>query len=311
VSDQTITNGIHATFSDPGNVTEVWFEAVSNGVANVTLSFVGTNNAEGISFTDTLNVSAYKVNLDIAKTNLTLLETNTLSVTVLPSSLVVSNYVFEISRTNTPLNWHQWHQDENSVFTNIARTAGHFKVRASAYVNGEKSYSDTEHLEVQFPTHTHMTNSIPLMDAFSTLWQFTLSDTSPTQRREYGCYIILDTAAGQYGVTGIVTGDWTTDLERASVRYAPRPDDIPANPNPTAPASYVVGTFHTHTPTTYRTVGRGVGPSSGDKTNAVLRQLPNFAYDYTAENGRISAGHSLNASAEIYPISPPERRPTP
>ena len=309
---KSVTSGSPHTFATHGETSEVWFQVLSPGTGTISYGFVGKGNAQGLSFTDTINIMAYEVNLYIAKTNLTLLETNTLSVTVLPSSLVVSNYVFEISRTNTPLTWYQWYQDENNVFTNIARTAGNFKVRASAYVNGEKSYSDTEHLEVQFPTTTDMMNNMPLRTIFDGLWTETKNDaTNKVFRREHGCHIILDSATGQYGITNHVTGPWVTDNETASVGYAPRPDDIPATPNPTNTAIYLIGTFHTHTPTTYRTGGRLVGPSAGDRTNAVTRQLPNFAYDYTSGIGRIPAGHPLDAPADIYPISPPERRPTP
>ena len=201
-----ITNGNPHFFAAMDAETQVWLEVLKPGPCEITYGFTGEGSAEGISFTDTINITAYGVSLGISNTNLTLLETNVLTVTVFPNSLSASNYVFEISRTNTPLNWYQWHQGEDNVFTNTARTAGHFKVRASVYVNGEKSYSDVEDFEAQFPSWNALTNDIPLMAMFDAMWASTLAATTPTGRREEGCYITLNTTNGEYGKTAHTPG---------------------------------------------------------------------------------------------------------
>ena len=61
VIGQAITNGLPHTFAVPGDVTEVWLEAVSNGTATVTFSFEGSGLAQDFNFTDTLNVTAYEI----------------------------------------------------------------------------------------------------------------------------------------------------------------------------------------------------------------------------------------------------------
>jgi len=55
---QTVTNDIPVTFANPGNVTEVWLEALAPGTAEITFSFIGTGNAEGFNHADTLKVMA-------------------------------------------------------------------------------------------------------------------------------------------------------------------------------------------------------------------------------------------------------------
>jgi hypothetical protein len=330
VSGQTITNGVNgANFATPGQTSEIWIEFRTNGVGNVSYGFVGTNNAAGISFSDTLNITAYDVNLGFSKTNLTLLETNVLSVAVIPSSLSVSNYVFEISRTNTPLSWYQWHQGDDNIFTNIARTAGSFKVRASAYVEGEKAYSNVEDIEVQFPSLDDFIENADLKFKLYPMWQSTLDFTTgkTTHIREEGCYITLDTATGEYGVTPIpsIKGQEKFAYENGSITNWPksRPPDLFYDSSPTGTAVYVVGWFHTHPPMTYAPPDhyREVGPSIPDRFFSLepSTQVPGIVYDYVsvafgnflASDGKIPGGHPMNASTKLYPITPPLRRATP
>ena len=56
---QTITNGMPVTFAGPGDVTHVYLEAVGNGTATVTFSFIGTGNAGGLNHADSITVTAY------------------------------------------------------------------------------------------------------------------------------------------------------------------------------------------------------------------------------------------------------------
>jgi len=314
---QTVTNGMPVTFATPGGVTEVWLEALAPGTASVTFSFIGTGNAQGFNHADTLDIMAKDIRLTIAKPTLTLLETNTVSMVVLPNSLTVSNYVFEISRTNLPLAWHTLSQGADT-FTNVARTAGNFWVRASAYVNGEQTYTPYENLEAQFPTLDGITNSAPLRGILDGMWASTLAAALPDgSRREEGCYITLDTATGQYGKVAHTEGYIVAVNQGARWHTAARirPSDVPTNPSPTSTAVYVVGWFHTHTPTTYRTYagfnGRPVGPTDpGDYNWSVHTNiaLPGLVYDYTEY---AVPGHPLNSPAKLYPITPPERRATP
>ena len=83
-----------------------------------------------------------------------------------------------------------------------------------------------------------------------------------------------------------------------------RPADDPTNPSIYDPgATYTVGWFHAHTPTTYRPIGRPVGPSVPDETLSNSVGLPGIAYDYVAASGgAIPAGYPLNMPAQPYPV---------
>lgn len=95
-----------------------------------------------------------------------------------------------------------------------------------------------------------------------------------------------------------------------------RPADTPATPAPNvAGATYSVASFHTHTPTTYRTgLPRGVGPSGADNSADTADQVPGVVYDYTespAGSGTIPMGHPEGAAAQRYHSMGLDRRPTP
>jgi len=160
-----------------------------------------------------------------------------------------------------------------------------------------------------------------LIDLFDNVWEMTKADAANgVQRREYAGYVTLDTSTGEYGLVNVTPGPWVPNNTNASMRLPVRPKDIPENPSPVDTAIYVVAWFHTHTPTTFVTFPyREVGPSQGD-FNASIHpyiNMPGFAYDYVPApanghpSGTIPAGHPINSSVMLYPVTPPERRPTP
>jgi hypothetical protein len=155
------------------------------------------------------------------------------------------------------------------------------------------------------------------MAEFNNMWASTLAEARPYGLvREEGCYITLDTATGNYGITAHTTGLLLPVDGRVFLSLPARPADIPSNPSPTGTAVYVVGWFHTHTPMTYAPPGgsREVGPSPADYTATTnsLVAVPGIAYDYLPvafdntpmSANRIPAGHPTNAPAILYPITP-------
>jgi len=70
-----------------------------------------------------------------------------------------------------------------------------------------------------------------------------------------------------------------------------------------------ISLFHTHTPTTYRSVGRVVGPSLVDNTAHSTANVAGIVYDYIVTNNSIPAGHPLNSSALRSSSGPNERKP--
>jgi hypothetical protein len=160
-----------------------------------------------------------------------------------------------------------------------------------------------------------------LQTLLNEVWDRTKLDatTNAPWVREWAGYITLNSATGEFGLTDVVAGDWTPPDQGALVRSPPRPPDIPPNPSPIEPAIYVVARFHTHPPTTHATYSsRIVGPSQADYDACIHPRVnvPGFVYDYEADPtipgpGSIPSGHPMYAPAKLYPVTPPERRPTP
>ena len=150
------------------------------------------------------------------------------------------------------------------------------------------------------------------------VWEVTKADADATRYREWAGFITLNTATGQYGLVNVTPGPWFPVDEDPEMPLPQKPSDIPSNPSPVDTAIYVVAWFHTHCPMTHSSPndGRPVGPSETDHGVSVSVALPGFVYDYIGVreyNGMmlIPGGHPLHADAMPYPITPPERRPTP
>src|SRR4029079_9080787 len=114
---------------------------------------------------------------------------------------------------------------------------------------------------------------------------------TPQSRREVGFWILLDTCSvprghQKYDHTRRILGPPAGPEENASVHLGRRPPDEPANPPAVIGcATYIVSSFHTHTPTTYRLPPGGsrlVGPSPRDEQNANRRMVPGIVFDYIA-----------------------------
>jgi hypothetical protein len=239
-----------------------------------------------------------------------------------------------ISHVNT--NWFQWYEKNykedvpaSKTSNVVQRTAGFFEVRASMPIpnTSERLYSNTVKLEVQFPKVEDFKDHKDLMQDFNAMWNNTQIDAKTNQPmwREWGCFVTLNTAGnGTYGIVPVNPGNWSNSIYGiASISMSPCPGDNPkdyppefgvpvsaiAYQNPPGSATYVVATFHTHPPSTYRTP-KGVpitdlGSSSPDDTNAHFYQLPGIVFDYIAP---LVFGHPLNAPAKRYPYGPPSRK---
>jgi len=187
-------------------------------------------------------------------------------------------------------------------------------------VNGTQVHSNEVDVEVQFPKLDDFKYNATLYSAFQAMWLSTLNAATNGGRCEFGCYITLDTATGQYAATTPFSGPIAGNNDGADIPYFKtfRPADIPQSPNPTDTAVYVVGFFHTHTPMTYVTrlpPYRPVGPSEGDEklaSYALGMGLPGLVYDYVGSaSGLLDAGHELKADAMLYDIKELKRRVTP
>jgi hypothetical protein len=230
-----------------------------------------------------------------------------------------ANYTWQMKRSHEP----QWTDQGTTtlpVFFYTFRLAGNFKVRVIARVARPpfRLVSGAKPLEVRFPTRDQISNNPTVQSIAQDAWALTLTYANPLSRREVGFWISLNTCSGMYGhTTPPILGREVGPRDNASVNLGSPPADNPKNPRLVDLCStYIVASFHTHTPTTYREpIGgsRLVGPSRKDKTNANNRRMPGFVFDYAANppgQKRIPFGYRKDEAAFLYRYGP-VRRPTP
>lgn len=262
----------------------------------------------------TVTVIAPKLTLDVPSRVTPLMSQQDLVAKLTPAgaTTVATRYVFQIRRKGAAA-WSQLGVGSSATFHYIARVAGHLQLRVSATVNGLPVTSAPVDLEVQFPSFAEITADASVIAFTDASWQSTLAATTPTTRREEGFWIQLDTSTGTYKHTAKILGPVVGPTQTGSVVLGPRSADIPTTPAPTATATYTVASFHTHTPTTFRTVGRPVGPSAADQAADTHDDVAGVVYDYDASppgSGAIPAGLPLASPAHRY-ASGPSRRSTP
>lgn len=156
-----------------------------------------------------------------------------------------------------------------------------------------------------FPTYSEIAGDATVRSKTDAAWSSTKSTATATGRREECFWIRKNMKTGKFEFTSTVTGPVVGPGTGAYVTPEPKPADT----NPGTPdAVYTVAMFHTHTPTTYRPVGRGVGPSGADVTFHNNHGIPGLVYDYVAASGgNIPAGHPLNSPAQLYQCGPNRR----
>ena len=274
------------------------------------------------TFDDKIKMTVFKIDIDTSKNTLRLKHDREakLEVKVYPSDISASEYKIDTRRA-AETTWYVLATPANGVVDPWqAKIAGNFKLRGNAKIKNiwySTSKVRLKDIEVRFPTFSDIIGDATVQGAISTEWASTLADCTDTptnQRRERGFWIQLNTQTNNYNTTGATTGPWVGPGTTASISLGTKPSDNPATPAPNAAgATYTIASFHTHTPTTYRAVGRGIGPSGGDIASDNGDNVAGIVHDYVespAGSGNIPAGHSEGASAQNY-SSGPDRRSTP
>jgi hypothetical protein len=213
-----------------------------------------------------------------------------------------------------PSQWTTLGMTTNPVFPYTFRLAGNFKIRVIAQLARPpwRLVSTEKPLEVRFPTWGQIVTEQAVRSFTLDAWLRTLRLTTPTARHELGFWISLNTCSGKYAHTTTIIGPPNGD----EVTIGRRPADIPSNPPAVSGcATYMVASFHTHTPTTYRAPpgARGVGPSPDDETVDRQDMVPGVVFDYIANppgSESIPFGYPIHSGAQRYRSGLP-RRPTP
>jgi GT2 family glycosyltransferase len=237
-------------------------------------------------------------------------QTETLQATLTPATAKATNFVFQAKRA-AAATWTQLASGPSATFAYKATIAGHFNVRVVATVNGKNVTSPSANLTVTFPVYADIVADANVITFTDAAWQDTLAATTPTTRREEGFWIQFNSNTGAYSHTPTILGPVIGPNQTGSVQLGPRPPDVPASPQLPGSGVYTVASFHTHTPTTFRMVGRPVGPSAADNAADTNDDVTGVVYDYIANppaSGSIPAGYPLHSPAQRYHSGPASRK---
>lgn len=250
-----------------------------------------------------------QVELTVPDADTRLMNEQVLTASVVPADAPVTAYTFQIKRRSTST-WATLASGPAPATPFTARVAGRFELRVRAEINGKPETSPVVELTVGFPRFTDVVADDDVRLMVDASWLNTLAAATPTSRREEGFWIRLDTATGRYTHTTLKLGRLVGPKDYADIVLGRRPADVPPRPRPTGTAVYTVASFHTHTPTAFRPVGRPTGPSPADNAFDGVRNVTGLVYDYIDTpfgSFEIPKEHPLESSAKVYQSGPISR----
>jgi hypothetical protein len=159
----------------------------------------------------------------------------------------------------------------------------------------------------KFPSYSEIVADTDVQTKVNAAWASTEAAATAVGRREEGFWIRLNTGTKKFEFTSTTLGPTVGPAATGSVILGARPADTP-NPSGTI---YTVASFHTHTPTAFRPVGRAVGPSAADHSADTSDDVTGVVYDYvesSSGSGAIPAGHPIGSAAQTYQSGPNSRQ---
>jgi hypothetical protein len=141
-----------------------------------------------------------------------------------------------------------------------------------------------------FPKYEKIAADPGIKSACDAAWAETKATTVDGSRREQGFWIRWNSETEAFSVTGHGAGATVGNDKGASV-------NLPAKPADTAP-EFTVASFHTHTPTFFRDVGRPTGPSGADLRADKADNVAGLVYDYSIADA--PAHHPMDSAAQLY-----------
>jgi hypothetical protein len=259
---------------------------------------------------------------ELAPASVPVLHRGGFRVRLFPPWATARSFEWQMKRASPASQWTTLGITRTPIFPFTFRLAGNFKVRtiahgASAGGHPRNVISGAKPLEVKFPTWRDIVADQAVQSFTLDTWGQTLRLATPASRQEIGFWITLDTCSRKYFRTKIRVSRPAGPEEDASLRLGPRPADMPKNPPAVEGcATYTVASFHTHTPTTYRTpfgAARPVGPSPTDESFDRGQMVPGVVFDYIEDppgSKTIPFGYPKEKPAQRY-RSGLVRRPTP
>lgn len=157
---------------------------------------------------------------------------------------------------------------------------------------------------ITYPAYRNVSFNSTVRSANWKAWRETVKATTKTSRREQGHWVQWDittsnNANGTYKIAGASVGPSIANTAGAAMTPTAKPAD--------KGDWHTVGYFHTHTPTRFRAVGRGVGPSTADETFHTGQNVTGIVRDYRGVGGNIPKGHPLWGASRYYHTGPNRR----
>ncbi len=255
---------------------------------------------------------------ELAAPHATLLGTDVWRATLHNPRATAKSYRWEM-KPSSGGGWTTLDTTKSSTYKITYRLAGNFKLRvwfigASAGGPPKDLVSPVRPVEVRFPSWDDIVADKEVAKFTRAAWAHTLVLATRKWRQEVGFWISLRTCSGTYGHTTRIEGPRAGPKDRARIILGPRPADTTSKPDPVKGCyTYMVAAFHTHTPTTFLSRGRKVGPSPEDRQVNIGRKMPAVILDYIASppgSGHIPAGWPKPKPAKPY-WAGFFRRPTP
>lgn len=231
------------------------------------------------------------------------------NLTAAVSGGVATGYTFEIKRASGG-SWFALGTGTAAQATVRMRCPGNMKVRVTAQTAAAPAVSNEAAVTVQFMDLATVKTNATCVAWFNAAWASTKAATSDGSRREEGFWIQYNSTTLSYQKAGETVGNTVNNTTGAALNGFPAaPADSPAAPAPNAGGTFTVAWYHTHTPTRWRTGGRGTGPSDGDYAWSTSYGRPGLAHDYTVDPA--PEGHPIDSPVRLYDVVPPSRRATP
>ena len=159
-----------------------------------------------------------------------------------------------------------------------------------------------------FPSFGEITADPDVQARMTASWTSTEAAANATSRREEAFWIRLNKATSKFEIGSTILGPSVGPTVGGSANLGAKPADTNSG---AANAVYTVAAFHTHTPTTFRPVGRAVGPSDTDRAALTGADVVGPVFDYTDSplgSSNIPAGHPIGSPAQLYNAGPDRRQ---
>jgi hypothetical protein len=153
-----------------------------------------------------------------------------------------------------------------------------------------------------FPAYPAIVSNATINSRAESAWTATKGATRNGSRREQGFWIRWNKDTNAMSAAGAVTAPESGNDQAPTVNLGSKPRDTAVN--------FTVGSFHTHTPTTFRSVGRPAGPSPEDANADTNDDVAGVVYDYDPKpdgSGGIPAGHPVSSLAHMWTSGPYRR----